>query len=291
MNTLKRVVHARAQMQSFLVSCTPVMNGMSSRDEGMVRLLSRPGRSRRFAKVIERISPKASTILDLGCGVGALTTRLAVKFPSSLIVGVDKSKYLLQRFHRKGIASTVLADIPNLPFKEDVFDVAIAIQVLHEIVSLRDTNTLIRTLENIHNSLGSGGEFILFDHVSPGDKPVLIRFSDSMLAKLREFQTKFKHRKVTCQDRGEGLISISIRDFYDFLTKIWALNTDLEEEEMNETHTPFTRQELKDYLLKAGFKVEQALGYNTTPVRPRKGITLQSKVKFPDRQIVLLARK
>jgi hypothetical protein len=112
-----------------------------------------------------------------------------------------------------------------------------------------------------------------------------------MLAKLREFQTKFKHRKVTCQDRGEGLICMSMRDLYDFFTKIWALNTDLEEEEMNETHTPFTRQELKDYLLKAGFKVEQALGYDTSPVRPRKGISLQSKVKLPNRQIVVVARK
>jgi len=264
---------------------------MSSRDKGMARLLSRPSRSRRFVKVIERISPKASTILDLGCGVGALTTTLAEKFPSSLIVGVDKSKYLLHKFQRKGIASTVLTDIPNLPFREDVFDVAIAIQVLHEIVSLKGTNALMCTLKNICNSLGSNGEFILFDHVSPGDTPVLIRFSEGRLAKLREFQTKFKHRKVTYQDRGKGLISISMRDFYDFFTKIWALNTDLEKEEMHETHTPFTRQELKDYLLKAGFKVEQALGYNTTPIRPRKGITLQSKVKLPDRQIVILARK
>ncbi|MCW4052932.1 MAG: class I SAM-dependent methyltransferase [Candidatus Bathyarchaeota archaeon] len=264
---------------------------MSSKDKGMAKLLSRPSRSRRFAKVMERISPKASTILDLGCGVGALATSLAEKFPSSLIVGVDKSKYLLREFHRKGIAVTVLADISSLPFKEDIFDVAIAIQVLHEIVSLKGANTLIHILKNIYNSLGSGGEFILFDHVSPGDEPVLVRLSNLRLAKLREFQTKFKHRKVTCQDRGEGLISISMRDFYDFFTKIWALNTDLEEEEMNETHTPFTRQELKDHLLKAGFKIEQALGYNTTPVRPRKGISLQSKVKFPDRQIVVLARK
>jgi len=264
---------------------------MSSRDKGMAKLLSRPSRSRRFAKVIERISPKASTILDLGCGVGALTTSLAEKFPSSSIVGVDKSKYLLRKFQKKGLASTVLADIPDLPFRKNIFDVAIAIQVLHEIASLNDTNTLIRTLKNIHNSLGSGGEFILFDHISPGDTPVQIRLSDGRLAKFREFQAKFKHRKVTCQYRGEGLISISMRDFYDFITKIWALNTDLEEEEMNETHTPFTRQELKDYLLKAGFKVEETLGYNTTPVRPRKGITLQSKVKLPDRQIIVLARK
>jgi SAM-dependent methyltransferase len=264
---------------------------MSSRDKGMTRLLSRPSRSRRFAKVIERISPKASTILDLGCGVGAITTRLAETFPSALIVGVDRSKYLLHKLQRKGIALTVLADIPNLPFKEDIFDAAIAIQVLHEVLSSKGTRILVQTLANVWSSLRSDGEFIIFDHVSPGDNPVLIKLSSNMLVKFKEFQRRFKYRKISWQDQGDGVISLSMRDFYDFITKIWALNSDLEEEEMHETHTPFTRQELKHHLLKVGFQVEQALGYNTTPVRPRKGITLQSEVKLPDRQIVVLARK
>jgi len=265
------------------------MNDMSSRDKGMAKLLSRPSRSRRFAKVIERISPKASTILDLGCGVGALTTRLAEKFPSSLIIGVDKSKYLLRELHKKRISSIVLADIPNLPFKENVFDVAIAIQVLHEILSPKGIHALIQTFRNVWRSLSSGGEFIIFDHVSPGDNPVLIKLSSDMLMKLKEFKRKFKYRKISWRGQSDGLVSLSMRDFYDFITKIWALNSDLEEEEMNETHTPFTRQELKDYLLKAGFKVEEASRFMS--VRPRKGITLQSKVVLPGRQIVLLARK
>jgi len=255
----------------------------------MARLLSRPSRSKRFNAVIERISPEASAILDLGCGIGALTTSLAEKFPSSLIVGIDKSKYLLRKLQKKGIALAVLADIQSLPFREDTFDVAIAIQVLHEIVSLKETCALIQTLKGIHSSLRSGGEFLIFDHVNPGDVPIIVRLSEERLAKLREFQMKFKYRKVTCQDRGEGLVSLSMRDFYEFFTKIWALNTSLEEEEMNETHTPFTPQELKDFLLKAGFKIEQIS--NATPVHPRKGITVQSKVRLPDRQIVLLARK
>lgn len=92
--------------------------------------------------------------MDLGCGVDALTKSLTKNSPTSIIVGVDKSKCLLRHFQRKGIASAILAEIPNLPFKEDVFDVAIAIQVLHEIVSLKDINALIRTLKNIRNSLG-----------------------------------------------------------------------------------------------------------------------------------------
>ena len=266
-----------------------MMTSMSSREKGMARLLSRPSRAKRFYAVMEKISPGASTFLDLGCGNGALTSILAEFFPSTLIVGVDRSKYLLHELQRKRIALTVLADIPNLPFKKDFFDVAVAVQVLHEIVSLKGISAMIQTLENVRSSLRNGGDFIIFDHVSPGDAPVLIRLSDAMLKKFREFQKKFKHRKITCQDHGEGLVNISMRDFYDFLTKIWALNSELEEEEMNETHTPFTRQELKDYLVKVGFEVEQISSFAS--VHPRKGLTVQSSVKLPDRQIVLLARK
>ncbi|UCF58503.1 MAG: class I SAM-dependent methyltransferase [Candidatus Bathyarchaeota archaeon] len=262
---------------------------MSSREKGLARILSRPSYAKRLKFVIERISLGASTILDLGCGVGALTKSLAGKFPSSSIVGVDRSRYLLRELHKKGIAMTVLADIQNLPLREDSFDVAVAVYVLHEIVSSKGTNALIQILGNAADLLRSGGEFVIFDHVNPGDTQILVKLSAARLAKFKEFQAKFKHRMITCQYHGEGLISTSMRDFYDFFTKDWALNSDLEEEEMNETHTPFTRQELQDFILKAGFKIERIS--SMTPINPREGMTVQSKVKLPDRKIFLLARK
>ncbi len=262
---------------------------MSQREKGMAKLLSRPSRAKRFNSVIEKISQKASTILDLGCGVGALTAKLNLEFPSVLIVGVDRSKFLLRKSQLKGIALTVLADIENLPLRDNFFDVAVAIQVLHEVMSLKGTHALIRTLKDVGNSLKSGGEIIILDHVSPGDSLIQVELSEEMLTKFMEFQVKFKHRKIICQDHGEGMISISLRDLNDFITKIWALNSDLEEEEMNETHTPFTCKELEDLLLKANFKVEQVS--ILTHIHPRKGITIQSKVKLPARQIVMLARK
>lgn len=262
---------------------------MSLRDKGMARLLSRSSRANRFDAVIERVGVRPSNILDLGCGIGALTTRLAEKFPSSLIVGVDRSEYLLRKLHGKRIALTVLADIEDLPLREDFFDVAMAVQVFHEIISLKGTHALIQTLRGIGESLKSGGKLVIFDHVSPGDAPVLVRLSNEMQVKFEEFQAKFKHRKITCHHHGEGLIRISLQDFYDFLTKIWALNSELEEEEMHETHTPFTPEELKDLLQKAGFEIEEAVGFSS--VHLIKGTTVQSKVELPDRQIVMVARK
>ena len=80
---------------------------MSLKDKEMARLLSRPSRAKRFGVVIERIDTGASTILDLGCGIGALTTYLVEKFPSSSIVGIDSSEYLLRKFQKKRIALIV----------------------------------------------------------------------------------------------------------------------------------------------------------------------------------------
>ena len=68
-----------------------------------------------------------------------------------------------------------------------------------------------------------------------------------------------------------------------------ALKTDLEEEEMNETHTPFTRQELEEILTKTSFKITQI--YNKTPIHLRKGVSVQSNVKLPNRQMIVVARK
>jgi len=260
----------------------------SAREKEMARILARRHRVRRFEAVMAQVRSEPSAVLDLGCGIGALTTMLAERFPSALIVGIDRSRYLLSGLQRKRIALTVLGEISALPFRDDFFDLAVTVQVLHEIISAKGDRVLVETLQNIRETMSQGGEFVIFDHCSPTGDPVLVRFSKERLGKLREFQAKFRHRKITFEDRGEGLVRISRRDFYDFLTKIWALGSDLEGEEMNETHTPFTRRELEGVLQEAGFSVERIAGL--TSVGSRKGITLQSKERLPKRHILVLAK-
>jgi len=83
-----------------------------------------------------------------------------------------------------------------------------------------------------------------------------------------------------------------VRDFYDSVTKIWALNSELEEEEMSETHTPFTRQELVNLSQEAGFKVVHTT--SLTPIGSHLeyyGIAVELMVKLPNQHIILQARK
>ena len=265
---------------------------MSAREKEMAELLAKAHRSQRLSAVIDRVKPDVSAILDLGCGIGALTTRLAERFPSTLVVGIDRSKYLLSRLQRKRNVTAILGDIPALPFRAQSFDLVVAIQVLHEIFHFKGAKALNRTFQNVSHLLKKDGELVILDHFNPGDAPISFKLPKELRSKLREFQSKFKPRKITYYDSGEGWIRTSMRDFYDFVTKIWALNSGLEEEEMSETHTPFTRQELENLIQEAGFKVVHTT--SLTPIDRHLeyyGVIVEPVEKLPNRHILLKAKK
>jgi len=265
---------------------------MSAKEKEMAELLVKTHRNERLLAVVSHVNPNVSVILDLGCGIGALTTRLAERFPSTLVVGIDRSKYLLSRLQRKRNVMIIQGDIPTLPLRNQFFDLVIAVQVLHEIFHFKGAQPLISTFQIISHLLKKDGELIILDHFNPGVAPISFKLSEELQRKLCEFQSKFRPRKIVYYDSGEGWIRTSMRDFYDFVTKIWALNSGLEEEEMSETHTPFTRQELENLVQETGFKVE-----HTTSLTPIDryleyyGITVESTVKLPNRHILLKAKK
>jgi SAM-dependent methyltransferase len=265
---------------------------MSTKEKEMAELLAKTHRNERLSAIMTHVNPDVSAILDLGCGIGALTTRLAERFPSTLIVGIDRSKYLLSKLQRKRNIMTILGDIPALPFKNHSFDLVVTVQVLHEIFHFKGSKALIRTLQNVFHLLKKDGELIILDHFNPGDTLIYFKLPEELRKKLRGFQSKFKPRKIIYLDSSEGWIRTSMRDFYDFITKIWALNSGLEEEEMNETHTPFTRQELENLVQETGFELAHTT--SLTPIDRHLqyyGITVERVERLPNRHILLKARK
>ncbi len=265
---------------------------MSRKEKEMAELLAQTHRNERLSAVVSHVNPNASAILDLGCGIGALATRLAEGFPSTLVVGIDKSKYLLSRLHRRRNVMTILGDIPTLPLRSQSFDLIVAVQVLHEIFHFKGAEALINTFNSAFHLLKKDGELIILDHFNPGDAPVSFKLSEELRRKLREFQSKFKPRKIIYYNIAEGWIKTSMRDFCDFVTKIWALNSGLEEEEMSETHTPFTLQELENLIQEAGFEIARTA--SLTPIDrylEHYSITVEQTVRLPNRHVLLKARK
>jgi len=265
---------------------------MSAREKEMSEILARADRQERFSAVMAYMKPSTSAILDLGCGIGALTSRLAERFPSARVVGFDRSKYLLRKVRRGCNIMIVLGDVMHLPFRAEAFDVVVAVQVLHEILHFIGTQALSSTVQNVCGILKKNGEFIIFDHANPGEAPVSLRLPQELPTKLHEFQSKFKPRKITFTELGEGRVTISLRDFYDFVTKIWALNSELEEEEMSETHTPFTKEELERIVLQGGLQPTRSERFTSiNQYLEYYRIALEKVKKLPNRHIVLKARK
>jgi SAM-dependent methyltransferase len=81
----------------------------------------------RIEGVLKLIPPEVGSILDVGCGDGRITNRLAAKYPR--VVGVDISEEALQ--HVK--AETVKALVESLPFKDRSFDLVLATELLEHL--------------------------------------------------------------------------------------------------------------------------------------------------------------
>lgn len=75
-------------------------------------------------------APKGSRILDAGCGIGLLG-RL---YPDLGLVGLDASMPLLREV-TTGYAMLVEGSAEALPFRDGAFDVVIALNMLHHVVS------------------------------------------------------------------------------------------------------------------------------------------------------------
>jgi len=268
---------------------------MSAKDREMANILAREDRRDRFQTVLDLTKPNISSILDLGCGIGSLTSLLAERFPSASIVGLDGSKYLLKELKSRRMKPNILvvhADAPIFPLKSESFDLVVAVQVLHEIFHFKGEQELLATINSVYDLLKEEGDLIVLDHRNPGDAPISVRLSKELLEKLQYFTLKFRPRKISYKTLDEDWVRITMRDFYDFVTKIWAIDTSLEEEEMNETHTPFTEYEFASLCQKAGFKIKHVM--STTSIDSylkHYKIDVKTNLRLPERHFIVGAEK
>ena len=261
----------------------------------MVHVLEGNHRRPMLITLTKLVESTVSSILDIGCGIGVLIPLLADRAPSASIVGIDVSYYLLSELKDKRMhprSTLVQAKIPGFPFKTKSFDLAVAVQSLHEIFHFLGEEALVTVIDWVYSLLSDNGTIIVLDHQNPGTKLIEIILSPEILDTLQVFKERFKPRAVVYEKVDECSIRISMRDFYDFVTKIWALGTPLEEEEMNETHTPFSVEEFVHYIENAGFYVNYI--ENITPIDyhlDKYNITIQNDINLPKRHFVIRAKK
>jgi ubiquinone/menaquinone biosynthesis C-methylase UbiE len=80
--------------------------------------------------LLDRVRGEPNRVLDLGCGTGQLTRRLAKRFPKSDVIGLDYSSGMLQQVGQTTQA-LVRGDAQSLPFGPSTFDMVTCVESFH----------------------------------------------------------------------------------------------------------------------------------------------------------------
>ncbi|MFF0740004.1 class I SAM-dependent methyltransferase [Streptomyces sp. NPDC004111] len=109
------------------------------------------------AAVLGLLPPGSGTLLDVGCGTGIVTARVAAGRPGAKVLGVDAAHGMLRRAaDRLGPDSVLLADAARLPFPDGVLDGVSAVWLLH----LVPPDAVRRIVAEAARVLRPGGTFV-----------------------------------------------------------------------------------------------------------------------------------
>ena len=114
-------------------------------------------------------------VLDLGCGTGRLTGNLLERGAS--VIGVDVSREMLNILKKKfPQVETVLADVENLPFEDNRFDLVMANFL---IVHLKDLDLAFREIYRVLKDDG----FLILTNINQRKAPKLKAGNEEVIIK------------------------------------------------------------------------------------------------------------
>ncbi len=143
------------------------------------------------AEAAAAATPRARSVLDVGCGAGNYTLRLLQCMPNLDVVLVDLSQPMLERAVErvsaatKGRVTSIQGDIRDVAFESGQFDVVLASSVLHH---LRTDEQWRGVFQKLYDSLADGGSLWIFDLVESS----LAGVEALMRRKYGEYLTAFK---------------------------------------------------------------------------------------------------
>ena len=112
-------------------------------------------------KLIDQARPQpGQRVLEIGCGTGNLTVRMARARPGVEVIGTDPDPLALARAEKKGSAARFeRAYAQELPYPDASFDRVLSALMLHHL----DEDTKAATLAEVARVLRPGGTFHLAD--------------------------------------------------------------------------------------------------------------------------------
>jgi tRNA (cmo5U34)-methyltransferase len=144
-----------------------------------------------ISEVAAAVSPKATSVLDVGCGAGNYTLKLLERLPNLNVRLIDLSRPMLDRAMERiqaasnGTIEAIQGDIREIDIGVQSHDIILAASVLHH---LRDDSQWRAVFEKFHAGLRSGGSIWVFDLIDSSIPKVQV----TMRRRYGEYLTQLK---------------------------------------------------------------------------------------------------
>jgi tRNA (cmo5U34)-methyltransferase len=128
-----------------------------------------------IAEAASRVTPRATSLLDVGCGAGNYTLKVLERLPNLDVTLIDLSRPMLdhavERVSRvtSGRVTALQGDVRELQIGEARYDIICAAAVLHH---LREVEEWRNVFSKFHQSLKAGGSIWISDLIEHTDARV-----------------------------------------------------------------------------------------------------------------------
>lgn len=126
-------------------------------------------------------NPRATELLDIGCGAGNYTLKMLSKIPGLNCVLNDLSLPMLEKAKERvspqtrGTVTLIQDDMRNLDLPDDHFDIVLAAATLHH---LRDDADWEMLFAKVYKALKPGGSFWVSDLITHNSELITTLFED-----------------------------------------------------------------------------------------------------------------
>jgi ubiquinone/menaquinone biosynthesis C-methylase UbiE len=185
-------------------------HGLTALYDPVVALTMRE-RTFRSRLVAQVAAAEPSAVLEIGCGTGSLTLRLADALPGASIVGLDPDSEVLARARAKDAAGRIDwrdGNATHLPIPDGSFERVVASLVLHHLTTAEKTAALLEA----HRVLKPGGRLHVADWGAPQD--ALMKAAFLALRTLDGFERTRAHARgeLPALIAAAGFGDVRVRD-------------------------------------------------------------------------------